>query len=323
MRVVFVTRNDLGLACLEELVDLGADVRAVFTRPERANISDQTDLSSFAERHGVGYHETEELNTEEECARLASYDPELLFVVGWSRLVDREVIETASVATLGMHPAPLPRGRGRAPIAWNLIKGLDETALSFFHLVEEADAGDLVGQHRIPIFPTDDAASLYAKVVDAGRALVREHFPRFESGEVPRTPQNDDEATWWPKRSPQHGLVDWNQSPGKIHDWIRGQSRPYPGAFSHLPALNHDADGAGTLVTFWSTSPPSGERAFGHPGEIAYRDGGRLGVYCFEGALELTELQVGNDEPIPAGELVERYDVGLGVRFVNARDQIN
>jgi methionyl-tRNA formyltransferase len=277
MRVVFVTHNDLGLACLEELVDL---------------------------------------NAPEERERLAGYEPELLFVVGWSRLVGPEVIETASVATLGMHPAPLPRGRGRAPIAWSLVKGLDETALSFFHLVEEADAGDLVGQESIPIAPTDDAASLYEKVVAAGRTLVRDNYPRFAAGEVPRTPQNDDEATWWPKRVPDHGLVDWNDPPERVHDWIRGQSRPYPGAFSYLPTFGE------TKVVFWGSAPPTGERAFGRPGEIAARDGDRLRVYCFEGVVELTEVQVGDDDPIPAGELLERYDVTVGDRFENARDRL-
>ncbi|MFC7136064.1 formyltransferase family protein [Halobaculum litoreum] len=79
----------------------------------------------------------------------------------------------------------MPRGRGRAPLAWSIIKGLDETALSMFHLVEEADAGDLVGQRPIPIDDADDATSLYEKVVDAARRLIRRYYPMFEAGGVP------------------------------------------------------------------------------------------------------------------------------------------
>jgi methionyl-tRNA formyltransferase len=313
MRVVFVTHNELGLACLEELADLGADLRAVYTRPEREEIADQTDLAAFADGRDVPLHRVESVNTDAVKTELNEYDPELLFVVGWSRLVDREVLEVPSVAALGMHPAPLPRGRGRAPLAWSIIRGLDETALSLFHLVEAADAGDLVGREPLPIDVEDDAGSLYGKMVAAGRTLIRSHYPEFESGEVPRTPQDDSAATWWPKREPHHGLIDWTRTPGEVYDWIRGQTRPYPGAFSYLD---------GRKVTVWAANPPDGDTAFVAPGEIAYREGDALGVGAWEGVVELTELGVGDDAPVPAGTLLDEYGFETGDTFENARDRL-
>lgn len=313
MRVVFVTHNELGLACLEELAELGADLRSVYTRPEREGIADQTDLAAFAGSHGVPLHRVESVNADPVKAEMRGYDPELLFVVGWSRLVDREVLEIPSVAALGMHPAPLPRGRGRAPLAWSIIKGLDETALSFFHLVEAADAGDLVGQEPLPIGIEDDAASLYGRMVEAGRSLIRTHYPEFEAGGVPRTPQDDSRATWWPKREPHHGLIDWTEPPREVYDWIRGQTRPYPGAFSYLD---------GRRVTVWAANPPDEGTAFVAPGEISYREGEALGVGAWEGVVELTELQVEDDEPVSASALLEEYGFAVGDRFENARDRL-
>jgi methionyl-tRNA formyltransferase len=313
MRVVFVTHNELGLACLEELVDLGADVRAVYTRPEREELADQTDLAAFASEHEVSLNRIESVNTDSVKAEIREDDPELLFVVGWSRLVDGEVLDLPSVAALGMHPAPLPRGRGRAPLAWSIVKGLDETALSFFHLVEAADAGDLVGQEPLPIDREDDAASLYADMVEAGRALIRRHYPEFEAGEIPREPQDDSRATWWPKRDPHHGLIDWTAGPREVYDWIRGQTRPYPGAFSYLDDRK---------VTVWAANPPEDEPAFVAPGEITYRDGDALGVGAWEGVVELTEVQVGEDDPIPAGALLDDYGFEVGDTFENARDRL-
>ena len=312
MRVVFVTHNDLGLACLEELVRLDADVRRVYTRPQRDDVADQTDLTAFAAEHDVPLSEVESVNADQVVEQIEDDDPDLLFVVGWSRLVEPRVLETATVAALGMHPAPLPRGRGRAPIAWSLIKGLDETALSCFHLVEAADAGDLVGQHPIDVSLEDDAASLYEKVVDAGRELVRTHYPRFEAGEVPRTPQDDDAATWWPRRTPEHGLVDWTRSPKAVYDWIRGQTHPYPGAFSFLN---------GNRVTLWASNPPTGERRFCEPGEVLYRDGDVLGVGAWEGAVELTRVAVNDGPERPAGALLEREDTAIGDAFADARER--
>ncbi|WP_254545893.1 methionyl-tRNA formyltransferase [Halomarina pelagica] len=309
MRVVFLTNDEVGLACLDELIDLGADVRGVFTRP---SADAAVDLPSFADRHDVPLYEVS-VDAPEPRSRIDGCDPELLFAVGWSRLVDETILELASVAALGVHPAPLPRGRGHDPVAWSLIKGLEETALSLFHLAEDPTAGDLVGQRSIEIEPTDDAAALREKVVEAARASIRAHYPAFERGEVPRTPQDEDEATWWPKRDPRHGLVDWTRSPGEVHDWIRGLSRPHAGAFSYLH---------GRRVTLWAADPPSDERVFCAPGELLYRDGGALGVGAWEGVVELARVQVDGEDERPAATLLDREGVSFGDRFEAARDRL-
>jgi Methionyl-tRNA formyltransferase len=227
--------------------------------------------------------------------------------------VEQDVLSIPSVTAVGMHPAPLPRGRGRAPIAWSLIKGLEETALSFFHLVEEADAGDLIGQKPILIDTTDDAADLYEKVVDAARELIRHYYPQFEAGVVPRNPQDETQATWWPKRDPHHGLIDWTKPSQEVYNWIRGQTRPYPGAFSYLD---------GRKVTIWSANPPTDSTAFVTPGEITYVNSETVGVGTWEGIIELTEIQVGDDAPVSADALVSAYDFEVGDVFENARDQL-
>ncbi|MDF9745852.1 methionyl-tRNA formyltransferase [Natrinema salsiterrestre] len=314
MRIVFVTHNKLGLACLEELAKLGANIKTVYTQPQREELSDQINFKSFTNEHGIPLHRVETVNDPKTVEEIKSYEPDLLFVVGWSRLVDTEVLAIPSVTALGMHPAPLPRGRGRAPIAWSIIKGLDTTALSFFHLVEEADAGDIVGQEPIPIETEDDATTLYEKVIDAGRELIRKYYPKFTAGEVPRTPQNKEAATWWPKRDPQQGLIDWTRPPEELYNWIRGLTRPYPGAFSYLE---------GQKITIWSANPPSGDRSFVRPGEIAYCEGGALGVGAWEGIIELTELEISDRGPMSPEALLSNTDFEVGDSFTNIRNRLN
>jgi len=313
MRVVFVSQNELGLACLDELFELGADVRRVFTKPSGSDISDQVAFGPRCREAGVPLTETPSVNDSGVVETIRKCDPDMLFVIGWSELVGPEVLNTPSVTSLGMHPAPLPRGRGRAPVAWSLIKELDETALSFFHLVEAADAGDLVGQHPIPINETDDAETLYQKVVEAGRELLRTYYPRFADEEVPRTPQDDDKATWWPRRTPNHGLIDWRQTPTEVYNWIRGQTHPYPGAFSYLD---------GKRVTVWKAQPPMEERTMEPPGTIIDRRGDRLAVAVWEGVLELARISIDGGDERPAAALLDRWSHEPGERFENARDRL-
>ena len=312
MRTVFISQNEFGLICLKELIDVGADVRQVVTKPPRSRISDQESFDTVCNSHDIPVAESASVNDPEVIEKIQSCDPELLFVIGWSELVSKRILATPSVAALGMHPAPLPRGRGRAPLAWSLIKGLDETALTLFHLVEEADAGDIVAQKPMSITIEDDAGSMYGKMIKTGREIIQEFYPQFEDGTAPRKPQDDDEATWWPRRQPEHGAIDWNQSQRDVYNWIRGQSRPYPGAFSYIDQKK---------VTVWQADPPDQNRTFASPGEIMYRDGDALGVGVWEGVVELTEVQVGDDDPIPAGMLLEQYALESGDEFRNVRFQ--
>jgi methionyl-tRNA formyltransferase len=312
MQTVFISQNELGLACLEELLDLDADVHHVFTKPANPNISDQVAFDPLCQSYGIPTTETESVNDDTTVATIRKCDPDLLFVIGWSELVSSTVLNIPSVTALGMHPAPLPRGRGRAPLAWSLIKGLDETGLSFFHLAEEADAGDLVGQQSLPIDITDDAGSMYQKMIGAGREMIREYYPKFEQGVVPRTPQKDEKATWWPRRNPEHGIIDWNRSPRDVYNWIRGQTRPYPGAFSYID---------GQKVTIWDANPPNEDTTFIRPGEISYHNDNALEVGVWESAIEITELQVEGDEPVTGSEFLELYEFQAGDRFRNSVDQ--
>lgn len=311
MDVVFVTHNDLGKACLEELSALGASIDAIYTRPQRSDISDQTRFDAFARDRDIPLHAVDSVNDDDVVEQMRTYEPDLLFVVGWSQLVDPEIFELPSTAALGMHPSPLPRGRGRAPIAWSLIKGLSETALTCFHLTEAADEGDVAGQQEIEISIQDDAASLFEKVVNTGRELTHQVYAEFEQGNMPRIVQDESEATWWPRRRPHHGLIDWTQSPGDVYNWIRALTHPYPGAFSFLD---------GTKVRIWAANPPTGEPEFVTPGEIAYAREGALGVGAWEGVVELTRIQVEDDSEVEAARLVNDYDIAVGDQFAYVGD---
>src|SRR3546814_2327569 len=79
--------------------------------------------------------------------------PDLLLVWGWSTLVPKAVIDRARFGGVGFHPSPLPIGRGRHPLIWSIILGLEESAVSFFALDEGADTGAILAQRRFTISP--------------------------------------------------------------------------------------------------------------------------------------------------------------------------
>jgi methionyl-tRNA formyltransferase len=223
------------------------------------------------------------------------------------------VIEIPEVATIGMHPTPLPRGRGRAPVAWTLIKGYDQTSLSMFELVEKADAGPIYATHKIDITREDDAHTLNKKIFDAGEVLIRDYYSEIADGTLTPTPQSDTDATWWPKRVPHHGLIEWTRSADDVHNWIRGQTHPYPGAFSYL---------RDTKVTIWKSKPPIGEKVFAEPGEIIEIRGDNLAVSTWEEIIELQSVQLPNGNEMSGASLVQDHRFEVGDSFERMRDRV-
>ena len=82
---------------------------------------------------------------------------------------------------LNVHPSLLPRWRGAAPVERAMMAGDAQTGVSIMRLVAELDAGPVYAQQPEPILPTDDYASLAARLRGVvGRAAAR------GAGEPPR-----------------------------------------------------------------------------------------------------------------------------------------
>ena len=237
MRTVWVSFDTIGRDCLEAASDVGAEIVGVVTLPGPIdpNRSGQCAFDEVADRLGAVLHETRDINADETLAGVGELEPELVFVVGWSQLVRDPFIDLASEGIFGMHPTLLPRHRGRAPIPWAILTGLARTGVTLFEIADAtADSGAIVGQREVEISADETATTLFARIADAHVALTRELVPQLLARTAPRIPQDPSRASSWPKRSPADGIIDWETRAPYVYDWVRAQTRPYPGAFTFL-----------------------------------------------------------------------------------------
>ena len=284
MRTVWVSFDTIGRDCLEAASAAGAEIVGVVTLPGPIdpNRSGQCAFDDVAARLGAVLHETRDINADETLAAVGELEPELVFVVGWSQLVRDPFIQLASEGVFGMHPTLLPRHRGRAPIPWAILTGLARTGVTLFEIADAtADSGAIVGQREVEISPDETATTLFARVADAHVELVRELVPQLLTRAAPRIPQDPSRASSWPKRSPADGIIDWETRAPYLHDWVRAQTRPYPGAFTFL---------GDERVIVWGARPVAiADEA--PPGTIVdVLDEGPI-VACGEGGLLLEEVQ--------------------------------
>ena len=235
MRTVWVSFDTIGRDCLEAAADAGAEIVGVVTLPDPVdpNRSGQCSFGEVAARLDAALIETRDVNAPETLNEIRKLEPELIFVVGWSQLVHDPFIALASRGVFGMHPTLLPRHRGRAPIPWAILTGLARTGVTLFQIVDAtADSGAIVGQVTIEIGANETATTLFARIAQAHVDLTRESVPQLLEGTAPRIAQDPSRASSWPKRTPADGIIDWETRAPYLYDWVRAQTRPYPGAFT-------------------------------------------------------------------------------------------
>jgi methionyl-tRNA formyltransferase len=288
VRTVWVSDDVIGRDCLDASAASGAEVVGIVTLPEDAGIdrSARCTFEAEAARLGAARLETRDLNSEATLEWIRAVAPELVFVVGWYQLVREPFIALAAEGTFGMHPTLLPRHRGRASIPWAILSGLARTGVTLFEIVDAtADSGAVVGQKVVEISSDETATTLFDKIAVAHVDLVHERVPQLLARTAARFPQDPSRASSWPRRLPADGIIDWETRASYLYDWVRAQTRPYPGAFTYV---------GDQKVVVWRARPIAlGEQASAGT-VVSERPEGPV-VACGEGALVLEEIETAGE----------------------------
>lgn len=287
LRIAFIGCVASSAVALQALLDLApgrVDVVGLITRRASTFNADFHDLSPLVQRLGIPVLYAEEAPDDSAQAEwLRATAPDLVFCVGWSRLLGPKVLHTAPRGVIGYHPAALPANRGRHPLIWALVLGLEETASSFFFMQPEADSGPILDQQRIAISRDDDAASLYAKVLAAIRGQVGTIVDGLTTGRLRLLPQDEAHANHWRKRSAADGQIDWRMSAHSVYNLVRALSRPYPGADLVL---------GGRPAKVWKCAVALAGSPNQEPGKVLAVSGREVTIKCGVGAICLTEHEL-------------------------------
>ena len=161
---------------------------------------------------------------------------DILFVIGWERIIPDSVLSTLRCGAYGMHGSAyaLPRGRGRSPMNWAILGGKNHFTTSLFRYTLGVDDGDVVSSQTFTIFPDDDIISLHTKNRVSMLRLTKFALPGILNGTLQHQPQSEESPTYYPKRTPEDGGIDWSLSSLDIVRLVRAVAPPYPGAFASL-----------------------------------------------------------------------------------------
>ena len=233
MRAAFVTCVQLGLSCMEAIYGLGGELTLAITLHDHlgVNKSGRVWIDDFCHQHDIPLLKLRNINDGQLVEVVRREQIDWLFIIGWSQIAGKQVLDSPLQGVLGMHPTLLPSGRGRASIPWAILKNLSQTGVTLFKLDEGVDTGAIIAQQVVPVALDETASTLYASIADAHVSLIRSNWSSFVNGSVILRPQDEEHATVWPGRTPEEGAIFSSMTVSAIDRLVRAVTHPYPGAY--------------------------------------------------------------------------------------------
>ena len=233
MKFGCVTCVQIGLSCMEAIYEIGGKLEVIISIPDEKSIkkSGRIYVDEFAIKYNIPVVKTNHINDPLAIDTIEKYNLDWLFIIGWSQIASEEVITTPNKGAIGAHPTLLPIGRGRAAIPWAIIKGLNQTGVTFFKMDRGVDTGLILGQQIVPILSDETATTLYRKVNEAHEILIKNLYSELESNAVVGEIQDESKATYWEGRKPKDGEITLDMTIQEVDRLVRATTKPYPGAF--------------------------------------------------------------------------------------------
>lgn len=301
MRVGFLGSKRLGLRVLKALTKVVA--------PPHELVGAATIDDSWDGRSELASFELLELHLPVEVLRSRSdfyeaiqeWRADVIVVCGWYRLID--LARFPSTKFYGFHSSLLPKYRGGSPLVWQILRGEPFVGVTLFQFADEVDSGPVIGQAKIPLGDQETIGEVLPRLEAESISLTESTIPRLLDGHAKHLEQDHSLATFCSQRYPEDGRIDWAQDARAVHDFVRAQSDPYPGAFTFLPS--------GERLTIQQSIPEQDEY-IGVPGGVAAVVGNGAVVACGRGAIRVMEVGMADGTCVPAARVLSSTKLRLG-----------
>lgn len=230
MRIVFIGSVELSFYCLEKLVKLNANIVGVCTKKSSSFNSDFMDLTPICKENDILFKFVEDINSKANIKWIELLKPDIIFCFGWSNLIKKELLDLPPMGIIGYHPSLLPKNRGRHPLVWALVLGLEQTGSTFFFIDEGVDSGQILSQEIIKITYKDNARTLYNKMIETALLQIKNFMPKLQTKSFTKKIQTNNSFNIWRKRYKKDGLIDFRMTSYAIYNLVRALTKPYVGA---------------------------------------------------------------------------------------------
>jgi methionyl-tRNA formyltransferase len=253
-------------------------------------------VQAWAQSHSIPVLNGAETSGEVLTKQLVDDAVDILFLLSYGRLLPQALLDAPRLASINLHPSPLPWYRGAAPIERQIMDGCTQSAVSIIRMNGLLDRGELLAQEPFTIAESDYRTDVEASIIRVGAPLALHVFDQLLHRST--TPlQQTGAGSYAHKLKSDDELIDWSHSMAQAYNLVRALA-PEPCACTFQGV---------DRVKILRASPLSADTdlpADVPSGMIAQFSRKRAAVRCSGGWLELLELQFPGKTPMSTADLL-------------------
>ncbi len=238
-KVVFFGSSHHSLPALEALAANELyEIVGVVSQPDkpvgRKQVMTPTPVSAWATKNNVALMTPDSWRKDVAAIeRLRELKADVGVLAIYGKILPQEIIDIFPHGIVNIHPSILPKLRGPAPAVGAILSGEPVSGVAIMLLVQEMDAGPVLGITEFEVSPVEVPETYYDKGFRLGTELLMELLPKYLNGEIKGTEQDESQATYTYRLSRDNGKIDWNQSAEEIERMIRAYT-PWPGTWTEV-----------------------------------------------------------------------------------------
>lgn len=309
IRVVFMGTPEFSGEVLEGIIAAGYNVVAAYTRPDKPVGRKQEVVASAVKRLASERHipvEQPARFDDETVKGLREYEPDLIIVAAYGRILPESVLSIPGFGCLNVHASLLPRWRGASPVQNALLAGDTETGVSIMLMDAGMDTGPVFAQESFEIAADDTTDTLLSRMSAAGVRLLISIIPKWIEKRTEPVEQDDSKATLCELIEREDGRIFWNETAANILNRYRGL-HPWPGIFTFWKRDDGLLRLKLTRITIQKTDPAI-KRKFGE----VFESGEKVAIQSGEGIVYVEKIQPEAKGAMPIRDYVNGHPDFIG-----------
>jgi len=161
---------------------------------------------------------------------LLGHAPDVFVACAYGQIVGAAVL--AALPCLVVHPSPVPRWRGAAPVERALMAGETALGVATLQMTAGVDEGPVADERPVEVPPDADAGEAYRRLAPVAVASLLATLDGMEDGSVRWRPQ-EGAVSYAAKVTADDRRIDWTRPATAIADQVRALS-PHIGTVTDL-----------------------------------------------------------------------------------------
>ncbi|GER85941.1 formyl transferase [Dictyobacter vulcani] len=228
-------------------------------------------IVQLAWTHAIPVWQVRTLNDPEILNVLVAYQPDLICVACFSKLIPASILHLPPFGCINVHPSLLPDNRGPQPLFWTFYEGHKDTGITIHRLTEKLDSGPILEQEEMAVPEGISYAELELLCAQKGGQLLTRAIEALATGKNSEYPQDEEQASYHSYPVDDDYVVNANEwSARHLYNFICGvasEERPVEivttnhyllatGAVSYslegieadMDVIQHDSHSDGTIL---------------------------------------------------------------------------